>query len=117
MSVSDWSVMEDLKAIAVDVAEGELGAGMRDLAAADRPCALGPGAELELAEFRDIGAVTLLTVLAKSGRPRLGRQGENRRPHRSGEVEADREAQLAFAHRVDQLMGGAGGVGAHQDRL
>jgi hypothetical protein len=53
---------EDLKAITVEVAEGELGAGMRDLAAADRPCALRPGAELDLAEFRDIGAVRLDTT-------------------------------------------------------
>jgi hypothetical protein len=76
-----------------------------------------PGAEIQSAQFGDVSTVTLLTVLVKRRRPGLLGQGENGLAHWSGEVEADREAQPALAHRVDEFVGGARGVAAHQDGL
>ena len=102
----------------VVVGEGELRAGVRMLAADDHARTVGPTGQVEV--FGELGDVTVLARLAvgveRWGPGRLG-QGEDRAAHALGEVKADREPDPAVAAEVQQLMGQAGAVGPHQDRL
>jgi len=68
---------EDLEAVAVVVAEGELGAGVRPLAAADRPGAVRPARQVER-ELGDRRPLARLARLRERRPPPLLRQREDR---------------------------------------
>ena len=59
---------EDLEAVAVVIGEGELGAGVGALAAADRPRPRRPGGEIER-KLGHPGTLPVLSVLGKRGLP------------------------------------------------
>ncbi len=101
--------------MAVGVAEGELGARVGALAAADRPRALWPAGKDEI-QLSHEGALALGAVLAHGRRPGALGRGEDRRPHQRGEVTADRKRALHLDHGLKEGVRGPGRVGAHQDR-
>ena len=104
---------EDLEAVAVLVAEGELGARVRPLAAADGAGACRPAGEVE-GKLGNGRPFPLLALLGERRPPGPLRQGQDRLPDRLGQVEADREAKAALDHVVEEGVAGAARVGAHK---
>jgi len=100
MSVSSWSVDEDLKAISVDVGEGKLGTGVRLLAAADGSCALRPASEIQAGQLTDVGAISVPTVLANRGNPCSCRRFEDCDAHLRSELEPHRDRSPWCAARL-----------------
>src|SRR2546423_7155208 len=98
---------EDLEAEALVIGEGELSAGMGAFAPADGAGPLGPGAEVEVGQLADGGALTLLAGLGDGRHPGALGHGQDGVANRLAEVEADREADLEPAQLGDVVLGGA----------
>jgi hypothetical protein len=104
----------------VGVGEAHLvaGAGVGPLAAADRAGALGPAGtgKIQPGQLGDPGTPAGSAVGVHGGLPyRLG-QIQDRLLDALVAVEPDREPQVAADELIDDGVGGAGGVGADQDR-
>jgi hypothetical protein len=105
------------EAVAVVVGEGQLGAGVRALAAHDHPRSVGPCAELEVVgELGHPGTLARLAVLADRRPPRRFGQTEDRLANALGEVKAHQEVDARGAQLVGELVGGGRAVGANHDR-
>jgi hypothetical protein len=74
-----------LEAKPLVVSEGELGARVGKLAAADGPGPRWPGCQVEVAQLTDGLALSDLAVLADRRPPGVLRHGQDRLPHRLGE--------------------------------
>ena len=111
---------EDLEAVALGVGEGHLvpRAGMGPLAAADRPGPLRPAraGKVQARKLGDPGAAAESAVGVQGGHEGLLGQVQDRRLDPPVAVEPDRELEVAADDVGDEGVGGAGGVGSHQDR-
>ena len=63
----------------------------------------------------NLPVLALLAVLVEGSAPCPLRQGADRLSHRLGEIEADREADVAFAGPVEEVVAGPGRVDPKQD--
>ena len=79
---------------------------MRALAAADRPRLGRPFGQVEV-KLGDPGAFSVVAVSGERRLPGPLGQGENRFPHRLGQVEADREAHASPGEMVEEGVRGA----------
>jgi hypothetical protein len=92
---------------------------MRPLPPADRPGARRPARRLQVqaGQLGDLGAVPIATIGIHGRTPGVGRERQDRGAYPAVQVEPDREPHTLSAEVVDQPVGGAGRVGADQDRL
>jgi hypothetical protein len=108
---------EDLEAMAVVVAEAQLGAGMGVLPPAARPGPFRPGVQVdEAGQLADLGAIADLAV----GVDRTGPGGLGLSQDRLADMGVDRHAQREPDAPVAQVPGqpgaGPGAVASHQHR-
>ena len=89
---------------------------MRALAPADQPGALRPVGEVDLAgQLGHPRSLARLAVLIDRRLPRRFRQGNERFADGLGERIAEREADVALAAGVGEIVAGAGGIRARED--
>ena len=108
---------EELVAMAVDVAEGELGAWMGLFAPHEHAGALGPAAQIH--QVRDLGChpgVTLVGSVGRNGRhPAVLRDVDDQAGQIGAEAVPHDEADATLTTGVDEAVAGPGRVGPGDD--
>ena len=103
--------------MAVDIGEGELGAGMGILASGDGPGARGPARQVDqVGDLGHLGALAEVAAVRGGGRdPGPTGETDNRLGHGLGQGLADTEAHVALLAGVKKVVRAAGRVGADND--
>jgi hypothetical protein len=116
--VGDVIVVEvgdhQLEAVAVDVGEGELRAGMWVFAAGDHPGRGRPSGQVDQSgDLGDLGSFSFVAAVGGDSWPpaAIGQSG-NDRGELGGEAMPDDEPDLALAAGIQEAVGQPGGIGA-----
>jgi len=104
-----------LEAVALDIGEAQLGAGVRAFAAHEHPRTGWPAGQVEvLGDLSDLAVGPRAAVLIQRANPAVIGDLKDRLADRLAQVIADREADPRLPTPVQQLMAGAGAVDPEQ---